>query len=164
MVQEQSPFPKTSVLRVRELGVNELALCVPYGQAFHREFGLPGSFLSHVFVHNWETFFERYSGTIFGLWDDRTLVGGLGAIIVPDLSDGRLCAQEMFWFVDPAYRSNLGGIRLLKAFLAWAHTHTTEARIVHMENGITDEQLDRVYRKFGFRPIERCYLLRFTKE
>jgi hypothetical protein len=124
---------QASSISIRQLSRVELPICVPFGRNFHKEFSLPGDFKPSVFLRNWQNFYDRYEGAVIGLWEDKTLIGGLGCIIVPDLSDGRPCAQEMFWFVDEAHRKGLAPIRLLDAYEAWGRAHkATELRLVHL--------------------------------
>jgi len=131
---------------------------VPFGRDFHREFNLPGEFHPSVFLRNWQNFYDHCTATVIGLWDDRTLVGGLGCMIVPDLSDGRLCGQEMFWFVGDDYRKGLAPVRLLNEYEKWAAQHgAVEVRLVHLVGGVHDEQLDRLYKRKQYQVFEICY-------
>jgi hypothetical protein len=151
--------------QIRQLSRVELPLCVPFGRDFHREFNLPGDFKPSVFLRNWQTFYDRYEAAVIGLWDGPRLVGGLGCMMVPDLSDGRLCGQEMFWFVDPAHRKGSAPLRLLTEYGKWVEAHgSSEARLVHLCGGVNDERLDKLYRRMGYKPVEVCYRKILTKE
>ncbi len=143
---------------IRALSRIELPQCVPYGREFHAEFQLPGEFKPSVWLRNWQTFYDRYPATVLGLWKDGQLIGGLGALIVPDLCDGRLCASELFWFVSKEHRLGSGGIRLLIAFEDWAREEgADEARMVHIARGEHQESLARVYETRGYERLEICY-------
>lgn len=149
---------------LRPLTLEELPRCVPYATAFHEELRLPGQLIPEVFLKNWTTFLTQYPATILSLWKEETLIGGLGAMIVPDLSDGRLCATEMFIFIDKSHRGGSAFFRLLRAYKEWAIAHhAVEVRLSHMEHGEDhaeiDAQFDRLYRKLGYRPLERSYVL-----
>lgn len=142
---------------IRPLTIDELPLCVPHGAAFHREMGLPGTFIPDIWLENWRAFLERYRAVVLGLWDGEMLVGGLGALITPDLSDGRMSATEMFWFVDSAHRKGRGAIKLVKTFEAWAAAEgAVETRMCHM-SGTRDESFDHVYRALGYELLEVSY-------
>lgn len=145
-------------MEIRPLTIEELPLCLPLGQRFHAEMQVPGTFRPEVFRENWHTFLTgSFPAVILGLFHSGVLVGGFGAMICPDLFDGRSAAHEMFWFVDAEYRSGLGAIRLLKAFESWAVQHgAVEARMIHLV-GQRDDQLERIYTKFGYARLEIAY-------
>ena len=146
-------------LVIRPLTIDELPLCVPFAQEFHEELKLPGKMIPEIFMKNWTTFLTTYPSVILSLWKEEVLLGGLGAMIVPDLFDGRLCGHEMFIFIRKSERGGSGFLRLLKAFRAWwIERGAVEGRLAHMEHAETDEALDRLYRKLGYRPIERSYV------
>lgn len=150
-------------MNLRPLSRAQLPLCVPYGRQFHDEFKLPGTFHASVWLRNWQTYYDRYDGIVFGLWDGTELRGGLGAIVAPDICDGRLTGSEMFIFIDHAARgAGLGFMKLLRAFHEWADEQNIEARIVHMhrdgaEFDEYESQLKRIYEKNGYRLLETCY-------
>lgn len=151
-------------MEIRPLKMHEVILCVPFGQKFHTELKLAGTFIPDVFVNNWLSFLSSYPSVILSLWHEEQLVGGLGGMITPDLNDLRPCAQEFFWFVDPAHRVGTGAIRLLKAFEAWAtEKQAVEIRMVHMISP-QDAQLERVYHKLGYTRVEICYRKSLVKE
>lgn len=142
---------------IRPLRVEELPLCVSGAEGFHREFQLPGRLIPEVFIRNWTTFLTQYTATILTAWQEERLLGGLGALVHPDLNDGRVVATEMFWYVMPEARGGRTAVRLLKAFIVWGESHAEETRLAHMLNGTHDAQLDRLYKKLGFRPLEMGY-------
>ncbi len=142
---------------VRPLKVHELHDCVPFGQAFHEELRLAGSFVPQHFVDNWITFLASYPAVIFGLFKDDVLIGGLGGMIAPDLYDGRLYAQEFFWFIGKEHRVGSGALRLLRTFERWAiDRQATEIRMVHVV-GTQADDLEAFYRSLGYAKVEVCY-------
>lgn len=90
------------------------------GASFFAESGLPGTFTSAVFIHNWTFLIENNKGVILLLIQDTAIVGALGAIIHPDINDGKVVAQEMFWFIGIESRGNIDAVRLFSAFEQWA--------------------------------------------
>jgi hypothetical protein len=150
---------------IRPLALDELPLCVPFAQAFHQELQLAGKMIPEVFVRNWEKFLTTIPSVILSLWKDDQLIGGLGAIIVEDLNDGRLCASEMFLFMNHEHRGGTGLLRLLRAYKRWAFEQgAVEARITHMNHPPTNEALDRLYRHLGGRLIEQYYSIPLREE
>jgi hypothetical protein len=145
-------------LIVRPLTADEVPACVPFAQKFHAEMKLPGTIIPDVFLKNWLFFLANYPSVILSLWKNGELVGGLGAMIAPDILDGRLCANEFFWFVDPAHRSGRGAILLLTAYEKWAAKHgAVEVRMLHLIGGETENTLSRFYERRGYRLIEMAY-------
>ena len=148
----------TSHIVIRPLTVEELPLCVEGAQDFHREFDLPGQLIPEVFIRNWTTFLTTYTATILTAWKDDRLLGGLGALVHPDLNDGRLVATEMFWYILQDARGTDAWKQLLEAFIVWGELHATETRLVHMIGGKHDKALDRIYCRKGYRPLELGYV------
>lgn len=151
-----------SALAIRPLTVEELPLCVRFGQAFMTEKQVPGEFSPEAFLKNWTLFLSAYPAVIFGLWDDKELIGGIGGMIFPDLNTGTPCAIEFFWYVDPAHRNTLGAARLPLTYKKWAKEHGAKRfRMVHLlEEGEDPKavKLDRFYQKtMKLRPIEVCF-------
>lgn len=148
---------------IRILEKDELPLCMAGAGAFHNEYKLPGRFDPECYLKNWTTFYERYDAAVIGLWKEEALIGGLGCLIVPDLSDGRLCANEMFIFIHPEHRGGTGFFRLLRSYKSWADKQQcAEARIVHMDIGENGDGLKRIYGKMGAILTETCYRIPLT--
>lgn len=145
---------------IRHLTIGELPLCLPYGEQFHAELKLPGKFVDSTFMTTWMTFYTQFPATVIGLWKDGQLVGGIGALIAPDLNDGRLCANELFIFIPVEHRAGSGLLRLLRAYKAWAvEKGAEEIRLTHfLTTPERDEQFDRLYRAIGCRQFERTYV------
>lgn len=142
---------------IRPLKVHEIHLCTPFGEQFHQELHLPGQFIPEHFVNTWLMLLSSCPSTILGLWQEDTLIGGLGGMIAPDLYDGRLYAQEFFWFIGKPHRHGTGALRLLRAFEQWARDHqATEIRMVHLV-GSQEVSLEALYRKLGYATVEVCY-------
>ena len=153
-------MPTETRTMIRPLHRDELPLCVPFAQAFHREFQIPGELIPRVWLANWGVFLNRYPAVILSRWVEGVLVGGLGAMVIPDLCDGRLCGQEMFWFVHPEYRGGLEALELVKYFEAWAATQgAVEARLSHLHGGLHDDVLQRLYTKrWHYRKMETSFV------
>lgn len=147
-------------MEIRHLTIGELPLCLPYGEQFHSELKLPGKFVDSTFMTTWMTFYTQCQATVIGLWKDGQLVGGLGALLSPDLNDGRLCGTEIFMFIDPAHRTGSGLLRLFRAYKSWVlEKGGEELRITHfLTEPERDEHFDRLYRSLGCRPLERTYV------
>lgn len=148
-------------MTIRPLSIGELPLCLPYGQEFHDEMKLPGAFVDSTFMTTWMTFYTQCRATVIGLWKDGQLVGGIGALLAPDLNDGRLCGTEIFLFIGKEHRKSSGLLRLLRAYKQWVLDQGgVEARLTHfIGDPERDAHFDRLYRSLGYRPLERTYVI-----
>jgi GNAT superfamily N-acetyltransferase len=150
---------------IHSLSIHELHLCAPFGEAFHREMKLPGEFIGQKFVDSWISILSTIPSTILLLRHHHEVIGGLGGAITPDLNDGRLCAQELFWFVDPQHRGGSGSVRLVQAFEEWAVSKgAVEMRMVRLLTGGDTERLDGFYTKRGYGKLEMHYWKPLKKE
>lgn len=151
-------------LTIRPLAVEEVSLCVPFGQAFHAEMKLDGSFIPEVFIKNWTQRLSPgfpFPADILALRSGDELIGGIGLVVVPDELDARPIAQEFFIFISPEHRSGTGFLRLLRAFKEWSYEkQAVDGRLVHLLTlGETPStvKLDNVYRKLGGKATEVGY-------
>lgn len=140
---------------IKEVKVDELRKVAEVGMEFFIESNLPGTLNPEVFITNWTHLIKGGVGKIFGLYDEGVFIGALGAIIMPDLNDGELVANEAFWFISKSNRGS--GIKLLLFFL----DHVKEigcvrVNMVHLLNQHAN-QLSKLYEKLGFSPMEKHY-------
>ena len=149
------------VATVRALELTELPLCESFAREFHAEKKLPGVFKPEVFLKNWTEFLTRYEAIIFTLWYDAKLVGGLGAMITPDLSDGRRTASEMFWYVTREARNGLDPWKLVDRFEFWGEImDVDEYRLTHLLMPGEDPahvRLAPLYKRRKYTPLEVGY-------
>lgn len=149
------------IVKIRALGLNELPLCLPFGEAFTVEKQLPDKFDPDVFLKTWTGYLTQYPAVIFGLWDGARLVGGIGGMVFPDSNTGVKAAIEFFWYVDPVYRNTLGAARLPLRFKAWGKQHDAKRlRMIHLlMPGETPStvKLAGFYGSLGMRPIEVAF-------
>lgn len=154
--------PVRPPLAIRPLTIEELPRCAPFGEAFHAEKQVPGAFSIDAFVKNWTVFLTQYKAVLLGLWDGEKLVGGLGGMVVPDLTTAVPTATEFLLFIDPAYRTGSGFIRLVDQFRAFGKANG--AVRLRMELLLADGEdpfaprLGTVYRRrWKLRPVEVGY-------
>lgn len=147
----------TTSSAIRALTVEELPLAARYGADFYVEARLPGRFDPDLFIALWTTLLNNGSGVILGVWAGDEFAGALAAMVAPDIYDGRLIAMEFFWYTRPEYRRGVRPVRLIQAYEAWAigkGVRLTDVRMAAIE-GVNDEQIGRLYRALGYRPLER---------
>jgi len=145
--------------RIWPLTVEELPRAACYGQAFYAETGAHGTFRVDFFVEIWTALITSGAGVILGLYVEEELVGGLAAMVAPDMYDGRATATEFFWYTTPEHRQGTYPIRLIRAYEQWARDKGVAPTDIRMASlaGENEEQLDRLYRKLGYRLLERHY-------
>lgn len=121
-----------------------------------------GGFSKHVKVDVdyatgvWMKWLANGTGIVFALKKDDRLIGGLGAIKVPDIHCGLLTAIEIFWFTNPEDRGD--GLKLLGAYEKWAeNTGCKRVAIIHLEDSFP-EVLSRIYKRRGYQLIESHYV------
>ena len=89
---------------------------------------------------------------------DGALVGMIwGLLIVHPLLNIAL-GTEVVWWVEPAARGSGAGRALFTALEAWAQA---EGAVAMQFTAYRDEQLERVYRRYGYVPQEIVFEKRF---
>jgi hypothetical protein len=153
-----------ATITIRKLTVDELPRCESFARAFYVEKQIPGAFTMDRFLATWTHFLTSAESALFGLWVEGELVGGLGALITPDLYDGRMTATELFWYVTPEARNGLHAWKLVEAFEAWGEAHyVDEYRLTHILLPGEDPSTVRLaplYKRKKYRAIEVNYLKR----
>lgn len=137
---------------IRELVIDELDQCGPFGEAFHKEKAHPDAFSLPVFLENWERFYQQGIGVIFGLFeDDDVLIGGIGGLLAKDLTSGTLTLNEMFWYVqnDKRQRTGRWPLRLITRLRMWgALRHAKRLHMIHFftkDEHPDDVRLSKIY-------------------
>jgi hypothetical protein len=149
--------PTKPSLVTRPLTIEELPLCLPFGKQFFNEFGLRGVFNPDHFLKTWSSFFWAVPSIVIGLYRNEELIGGMGAIVSPDMFTGDKVATELFWYIGAAHRNGTGALRILRDYEEWGmRQKVDELRISHfkMKN---DEQLQRLYEHRGYVLLEQGY-------
>ena len=149
--------PVRETLVTRPLTIDELPLCVSFGYQFFEEFQLRGVFNPEHFLKTWEGFFWSVPSTVIGLYRNEELIGGMGAIVSPDMFTGDQVATELFWYIGHAHRTGTGALRILRAYEEWGRRlDVHELRISHFKMR-NDEQLQRLYEHRGYVLLEQGY-------
>lgn len=127
------------------------------GASFFAEANLPGRFISIVFVHNWTHFLNLKIGIILLLERDSKIVGAIAGLVHPDPYDGKVVAQEMFWFINSEKRGSIDAVRLYSAFEKWAIEKKAERLAMACVCNDKMGKLRRFYEKKGFKPKDVTY-------
>lgn len=142
---------------IRQLTVEEVGLCIEGGKTFFSEGKIPGGFTPEVFCRSWKSMITAGFGSIHGSFaDNNQITGAIGAVVSPNPNSGKLMGVELFWFVIPQFRGH--GIRLLKAYEAWAISKgATLLSMIHLTN-LQPDRLKKLYENLGYHEIETNYL------
>lgn len=87
------------------------------------------------------------------------LVGFLGLVVLDHTLSGDRYAEEVAWWVEPAYRTGMLGPRLLRQAEGWAASH--ECVFLKM-SAPAGTDVGVFYARQGYVPIETAYMKRLT--
>lgn len=85
------------------------------------------------------------------------LVGFLALVAHQHMLSGEIYAEELGWFVEPAYRTGTVGPRLLRRAEEWARLHA--CRFLKMA-APTGTDVGDFYARQGYQSVETAYLKR----
>lgn len=102
------------------------------------------------------TFVEmiRTMGGIFVAERLARVVGMIGLVVLPHPIDGTLVAEEIAWWVEPAYRGGSIGPRLMTAAESWARQKNAAALKMVAPTGTT---VGDFLTHRGYRAVETAY-------
>jgi GNAT superfamily N-acetyltransferase len=131
---------------------------VRLARSFYEGSGLPGTFKQEHFIENWTKFYELELGAIWvcAEHDLSVIHGAIGVLIHPDIYDGQLVAQELFWFVHPKSGFKTG-IQLYEQLEHWAKIKGAVRLNMACVCNKHMSSLRRFYEKRGFRPVDVSY-------
>jgi GNAT superfamily N-acetyltransferase len=88
------------------------------------------------------------------------IVGGIGAYCVTAaFSWDRVC-NDMFFFIDPKWRTLPNAVKLMAAYRDWALARKATIIGATYTGGETNDRMDRLIKMAGFEPIGKLYHLR----
>lgn len=91
-----------------------------------------------------------------GVWvadEGGILTAMIGVLLSTHHLSGALVANEAFWWSDTPG----AGVRLLRVAVAWATTQGARSMTMIQPSGIA--QLEALYTRYGFRPLETAWQL-----
>ena len=103
-----------------------------------------------------ETLMERPAGCVIVAETDGVLAGGICGHVYRHPMSGNLVASEVGWWMDPHKRG--AGMRVLRAFEAWARAHGAEAIQMIAPNA----RVGSFYARLGYRLAETTYQRRLA--
>lgn len=127
------------------------------GKAFHAVTGVADlisldlATLERTFVQLME------SGVILVVEGGGGLVGATGALLHPHyFNSAHITGQELFWWIDPDHRGV--GAELLNALEQWVEAQGAHSFSMIALEALEPERVGLIYRRRGYRPVERSYL------
>lgn len=142
---------------IRQVVHGDLAKLAEFGAEFYRVGALPGRFDPDYFARFWSESISLGRGVIVVGEVGGSVAGTIGGLLYEDPNNGDLVAQEMFWWLDPAFRGS-GGVRLLDVFEDWADKVGAVRVVMTAVHGLREKALGRLYAGRGYREVETNYV------
>lgn len=142
---------------LRSATLQDVEACLDMCRRFYAESGLAE--LAYDDAAMRETLHQLISsddGALFVTEKADRLIGMAAAIAYPAYFGAGRMAQELFWWVDPAARGGMAGIKLLRSLERWAKGRGCAA--LTMICLPIDSPAESVYQRSGYRPSERAYI------
>lgn len=122
---------------------------------FFAESQIPGTFIPSVFRAYWREFISKNTGVIFLVIQDNEICGAIGGVSSPDICNGQIVVQEMFWFVKPLARGKVSSLKLYDALERWSkaigavrlqmscigNMHTAQVRKFYERKGLKAKEI-----------------------
>ena len=142
---------------IERLPIEDIDLLLPVCKEFVASTKFLKNFDMSTFCKNWELYIGSGMGIIFVSKDEQgKITGMIGGCKYPDPNNGELTATEFFWFVSPEHRGH--GIKLFKAFEAWAKAQGCKKVIMVHLSDLMPEKVKHVYERFGYQVLETHYV------
>lgn len=124
---------------------------------FHAESGVGLAFSPALAMQTIDRVLADENSLALVLEMDSGLRGIFAATIQQHFFSLELCAQELVWWVDPAYRGR-GAVKMLAEYGTWARSKGCHA--INMVGLGGDPVTTRLYERHGFTAQERHFLKR----
>lgn len=96
---------------------------------------------------------------VFVMEEDGEVVGTVAGVVYPFLfNQGKLVAQELFWWIDPEHRKGLAGRNLHKHLEDWAREcGATAIFMIAIENDCA-QKVEKIYNRYGYEKTEHTFM------
>lgn len=89
---------------------------------------------------------------------DGRIIGCMCAVIIPSIFNASIkIASEIYWYVEEKSRGGSAASRMIRAYMTWAEPRNCLITMNSID-GASPENIDRAYRKLGFKLKERTYV------
>ena len=109
------------------------------------------------FCAQWESLVKLRTACTILAEEDEKVVGCLGMLFSPRVYWAGHMAAETFFWVKPSCRGSLTAARLLREFETEARRRGCEVVHVGHKSHFRAEEMERFYKKFGYRSLEVMY-------
>lgn len=148
---------------IRELPVEQLWLTREIAHSFFAESGLPGTLDFDYWTGRWQQLIKDLDiGVILVYEQDGAIKGILGGLCVRCTMTAQLEAIESFWYVMPEVRGSIGGVKLLKAFEAWAQGRGAQRIKMAYLTHVNPVPTASLYARMGYSSLESCVVKELT--
>jgi len=149
---------------VRHATADDLPRLARLARAFHREskFADIAPLQGQTFVAAADAMIEGSANGVLLVAErgDGIVVGMAACVLFPLFFNADvICAQEVFWFVEPEHRTGVG-LLLLDELEIEAAKRGATAFICGSVSGPRDAAMARLYAQRGYRPGEATYVKR----
>jgi GNAT superfamily N-acetyltransferase len=148
------------VKRIFNLKPVDAQQIITLGKEFYGMTGLSGTFHGDTFISFWNGFLQHGQAAMWVYVEDSVIVGTIGVTLTMSLFDGKVIADESFWFVAPHHRGT-AGVRLFVEMKKWAKEHGAQ-RILMGKMLYINPENDKVglfYERQGFMKLQTQYAL-----
>ena len=130
------------------------------GKKFYGVTGLDGEFRGGTFVDFWNGFLAHGQSAMWVYRENKIIVGTIGVNLTMSLFDGKVIADEAFWFVNPEHRGT-AGVRLFFEMIKWSKESGAGRILMGKMLKISEENdnVGRFYERQGFKPLQTQYYL-----
>lgn len=145
-------------MRVREASWDDIHRLLSLSREMHEEGGYRTIQLS---LKKLEQFFQQKitdENSLVIVWEDKEEIYGffVAEIVEYFFSVERLAVDTLF-FITKDMRKKSGAKRLLDSYINWAGSFDIKEIALSTTNGVETENLERVYRKLGFKKAGVMY-------
>lgn len=142
---------------IRKITPEELPSLVELGWGFVSDSNIHGSFDAAHFIRTWNNLIKAGIGHIYVIFSEENEPNGcIGIITHPDVNDGKLVAQETFWFMKPDVRG--AGLRLYRHLMNEVVKMGCKRMIMVHLNNYASSTLKKLYIRDGFTEAETSYV------
>lgn len=132
---------------------SDLVNCVPLAKEFHQIYDPGIEFCEKSFIDFWTAMLQQDGFMLLWEHKDGDIIGGAGGVVTNLQTSSQAVCIEMFWWVDPEFRGDIG-LKLFNAFELEAKERGAKRLLMaYMANSMPDK-LERFYRAKGFVPFE----------
>lgn len=154
---------------VRSTGVRraihaDIPALLRMGRAFFEESGFEAeSSYDEASVTATLTHLLDGGGAVFIAEKNGRAVGIAAALAYPFYFNTNCRAgQELFWWLDPAHRGGVLGVRMLKAMEKWARDEGCHTFMMISLPSLTESPAAKLYARMGYRPSECNFIKRMN--